>query len=85
MLLLSMDVKLPGVLVARGGLVAVLMLPRASFSVVTPPASSRALFSIVAAASELEKAGGSIGRCLGLCEKNRGEGGEPKFLLGTRL
>jgi len=63
MLLLSMDVQLPGVLVVRGGLVAVLMLPRASFSVVTPPASSRALFSIVAAASEL-KAGGSIGRCL---------------------
>jgi hypothetical protein len=64
MLLLSMDVKLPGVLVIRAGLAAVLMLPRASFSVVTPPASSRALLSIVAAASELEKAGGSIGRRL---------------------
>jgi len=64
MLPLSMGVQLPGVLVERGG-DAVLMLPLASFKVVTPPGSSRALFSIVAAASE-EKVGGRIGRCLGL-------------------
>lgn len=74
-LLLSIGVQLPGVLVDRWGL-ALLMLPRASFKVVTPEGSSRALFSIVAAASELEKVGG-IGRCRGLCEKNNGEGGEP--------
>ena len=76
MLLRSTGVQLPGVLVDRGGL-ALLMLPRASFKVVTPGGSSRALFNIVAAASELEKMGG-IGRRRGLCEKNSGEGGEPR-------
>jgi hypothetical protein len=45
-----------------------------------PPASSRALFSIVAAASALDKLCGSAGRCLEVWEKNRGEGGE--FNLG---
>jgi hypothetical protein len=84
MLFLSKDVQFPGVLVERGGLAAADKLPRASFSVVTPPGSSRALPSIVAA-SELEKVGGRIGRCLGLCEKNKGEGGEVSFLLGTML
>jgi len=84
MLPFSKDVQLPGVLVERGGLVAVDKLPRASFNVVTPPGSSRALLSIVAA-SELEKVGGRIGRCLGLCEKNKGEGGEFNCLVGTML
>jgi hypothetical protein len=80
-LLLSNDAQLPVVLVDRGGL-ALLILPRASFSVVTPPGSSRALFNIVAAASELEKLGASMGRCLDVCEKNRGEGGDPNCPLG---
>jgi hypothetical protein len=80
-LLLSNDAQLPDVLVDRGGL-ALLILPRASFSVVTPPGSSRALFNIVAPASELEKTGGSMGRCLDVCEKNKGEGGDPNWLLG---
>lgn len=72
-----MDVKIPGVLVVLGGL-AVLILPRASLRVVTPPGSSRTLFSI----SELEKVGRSNGRCLGLCEKNSGEDGAPSVLPG---
>ncbi len=59
------------------------MLPRASFSVVTPPDSSRALFSIVAAASELEKEWGRMERCLGLCEKNNGDGGAPSGPTGA--
>lgn len=51
------------------------MLPLANFSVVTPPPlSSRALFSMVAAASALENGVGSAGRLL-VCEKNRGDGG----------
>jgi hypothetical protein len=45
-----------------------------------PPASSHALFSIVAAASALDKLCGSAGRCLEVWEKNRGERGE--FNLG---
>jgi hypothetical protein len=84
MLFLSIGVQLSGVLVDLGGL-AELMLPRASFTVVTPPGSSRALSSIVAAASELEKVGGRIGRCLGLCEKNNGDGGEPSRRAGTEV
>lgn len=69
--------QLPGVLVARGGL-AVLILPRASFKVVIPLGSSRALF-IMLAASELEKLGGSIGLCRAVWEKNRGDGGDSVF------
>jgi hypothetical protein len=62
MLFLSIDDQLPGVLPERGGLLT--MFPLASFNVVIPPDSSRALFSITAAASELENFG-KEGRCLG--------------------
>jgi hypothetical protein len=56
------------------------MLPRASFNVVTPPASSRALFNMVTA-SELEKLGRRAGRGLcGVFEKNSGEGGSLRFV-----
>lgn len=69
-----LDAQLPEkLLIERGGLVALDTLPRASFSVVTP-ISSRALFNIVAAMSEVVGFGGSIGRCLGVCEKNKGDG-----------
>ena len=71
----SKEAKLSDLLDDRGGL-ALLMLPLASFRVVTPPGSSRALFNIVAAASELEKPGERKGRCRGVCEKNKGEGGD---------
>ena len=75
---LSKELQLPGVLVERGGL-ALLMLPLASFNVVIPPASSRALFNIAAAASGLENLGRIPGRCLAVWEKNNGEGGDPRF------
>jgi len=63
------------------------MLPRASFNVVTAPAdSSRTLFNIVAAASELVKRG-NVGRGLpNVWEKNKGEVGPPwigEKALGT--
>jgi len=77
-LVLSIELRLPGVLVERGGL-ALLMLPLASFNVVIPPASSRALFNILAAALELENLGRIAGRCLGVWEKNNGEGGDPRL------
>jgi len=60
-LLLSKGAKLPGG-VELGGLAVLLMLPLASFKVVTPPTeSSRILVIIAAAASEEEKIG-SFGR-----------------------
>jgi hypothetical protein len=76
---LSNDAQLFGVPVDRAGLALLLILPRASFNVVTPPGSSLALFNIVAPASELENVGGNIGRGLGVCEKNNGDGGLPTF------
>lgn len=61
--------------------------PRASVTVLTPESSERALLSILAAASELEKRGGSIGRAFdGVLEKKRGEGGVVVLIDGpTKL
>lgn len=57
------------------GIVGVEIKPRAKLTVVTWLSSVRAFDSIFAAASELEKRGGKVGRGLGELLKNRGEGG----------
>jgi hypothetical protein len=53
----------------------VLTVPRARLTVLTWLSSARVLLSILAAASPLEKRGGSVGRGLGLLLKNSGDGG----------
>lgn len=55
--------------------------PRASVTVFIPDASP-VLLSILAAASELEKRGGSRGRKRGELEKNKGEAGVTVFIEG---
>jgi hypothetical protein len=59
-------------------------VPRASVTVLIPSSSPRALPSILAAASELEKRAGNRGRAL-RDEKKRGEGGCPVGVSCTLL
>lgn len=66
-----------GMLDGPGGLKP-LKVPRARVTVRIPP-SSRALLSILAAASELEKRAGNRGRML-RAEKKSGEGGWPSWM-----
>ena len=53
----------------------VVTVPRAKLTVLTWLSSARVLLNILAAASLLEKRGGSVGRGRGLLLKNRGDGG----------
>lgn len=83
--LLGILLQLPVVLVGLGGLAALLILPRASFKVVIPPGSSRALFIIAVRASVFEKLGGRIDLWREVCEKNNGDGGDPALFLGIAV
>ena len=70
----STDARLLGVGLLAGGLLV--YDPLASLTVFTADSSDDVLLSILAAASELEKRGGKMGRAFdGVLEKNRGDGG----------
>jgi len=70
----SADARLLGVGLPAGGLFV--YDPRANLTVFTADSSDDVLLNILAAASELEKRGGKIGRAFdGVFEKKRGEGG----------